>query len=73
MQAFEEKNNNNSEDAALYANLQPLDEMRKVRRDIVRTINELRASEEKPEIYLDPMTNLAANEYAKLLLQKRAW
>ena len=47
--------------------------MRKVRREIVKTINDFRAGFGRPKIYLDPTTNLAAYEYAKYLLQQRAW
>ena len=47
--------------------------MRKVRREIVKTINDFRAGFGRPKIYLDPFTNMAAYEYAKYLLQQRAW
>lgn len=47
--------------------------MRKVRRDIVKTINDFRAGFGRPPVYLDPNTNLAAHEYAKYLLKERAW
>lgn len=47
--------------------------MRKVRREIVKTINDFRAGFGRPKIYLDTNTNAAAYEYAKYLLQQRAW
>ena len=47
--------------------------MRKVRREIVKTINDFRAGAGKSKIQLDPTSNLAANEYAKYLLEQRAW
>jgi len=56
-----------------YANLPPLDKMRKVRREIVKTINDFRAAHGHPKVYLDPNTNQAAYEYAKYLLNERAW
>ena len=43
--------------------------MRKVRREIVKTINEFRAGFGRRQIYTDPVTNRAAYEYANLLLQ----
>lgn len=42
--------------------------MRKIRRDILRTINEIREAHGSPSIYNDPMSNKAANEYANYLL-----
>ena len=56
-----------------YANLPPLDKMRKVRREIVKTINELRAGFNRPQIYVDPNTNAAAYEYANYILKEKAW
>lgn len=47
--------------------------MRKVRREVVKTINEFRAGFGRPQIYLDPLTNKAANEYANFLLQERLY
>ena len=42
--------------------------MRKVRREIVRTINEIRAKFGNNNIFADALTNNAANEYAEYLL-----
>ena len=47
--------------------------MRKVRREIVKTINDFRARFEHPRIYTDYYTNAAAYEYADYLLKERAW
>jgi len=47
--------------------------MRKVRREIVKTINDFRAGFGRPKIFIDPMTNQAAFEYANFLLRERAW
>ena len=51
----------------------PLDKMRKVRREIVETINDFRAGFNRPKIYIDPFSNQAAYEYANYLLRERAW
>ena len=58
-----------------FAHLPPLstDKMRKVRRDIVKTINDFRAGFGRPRVYVDPFTNQAAFEYANFLLRERAW
>ena len=53
--------------------LPPLEKMRKVRRDILKTINDYRRKNRRREIYLDPAANEAADEYAQHLLQNRAW
>jgi hypothetical protein len=42
----------------------PLDKMRKIRRAIVKTINDMREAHNAPSIYLDVMSNRAATEYA---------
>ena len=47
--------------------------MRKVRREIVKTINDFRAGFNRPKIYIDPLTNLAAFEFANYLLRERQW
>ena len=47
--------------------------MRKVRREIVKTINDFRAGFGRPKIYIDPLTNQAAFEFANYLLRERAW
>ena len=45
--------------------------MRKVRREIVKTINDFRAAHGHSKVYLDTNTNAAAYEYAKYLLNER--
>jgi hypothetical protein len=52
-----------------FSHLPPLDRMRKVRRDILKTINNLREAHKTPSIYLDPMSNKAANDYAMYVLE----
>ena len=47
----------------------PLDKMRKVRREIIRTINDIRAKFNNASLHQDPLTNAVANEYAEYLLQ----
>ena len=47
--------------------------MRKVRREILKTINDFRAKFSNPPISVDPFTNQAAYEYANYLLRERAW
>lgn len=47
----------------------PLDRMRKIRRTILKTINDIRASMKAPPIMVDPHANKAASEYALWLLQ----
>ena len=47
--------------------------MRKVRRDILKTINKYRSKNRRHEIFVDPAANEAANEFAQQLLQSRAW
>ena len=44
-----------------FAHLPPLDKMRKIRRDILRTINEARGAHGSPSIYIDPMATRAAS------------
>ena len=46
----------------------PLDKMRKIRRAIVKTINDMREAHNVPSIYVDVMANKAATEYANYLL-----
>lgn len=46
----------------------PLDKMRKVRREIVRTINEIRAKFNNSNVFPDLLANRAATEYAEYLL-----
>jgi hypothetical protein len=47
----------------------PLDKMRKVRREILRTINDIRAKFDNNNVFTDLQVNKAANEYAEYLLQ----
>jgi len=47
--------------------------MRKVRREILKTINDFRAGFNRMRIYTDPLANQAALEYANYLLRERAW
>jgi len=51
-----------------YSHLPKLDKMRKIRRQILKTINDVREAHQVPSIYLDPMACKAANEYANFLL-----
>jgi len=45
-----------------------LDKMRKIRRDILKTINACRDKTGAPSIYVDVMANKAATEYANYLM-----
>ena len=47
----------------------PLDKMRKFRRDIIKSINEYRAMNKVPGVFMDVLANRAACEYAEHLLQ----
>ncbi len=42
--------------------------MRKVRREILRTINDIRTKFGNNNVFIDPLVNKAANEYAEYLL-----
>jgi hypothetical protein len=53
-----------------YADFPPLDPRRKVRREILRTINELRDKFERPNIQADRMTDKVADAYAEYLLRE---
>lgn len=52
-----------------YAGLPALDRMRKVRREILKTINDIRAKFNNPSIHQDVLSNRVASEYAEYLLQ----
>lgn len=52
-----------------FAHMPKLDRMRKIRREILRTINDLREAHGAPRINIDPQANDAANEYAAYLMQ----
>ena len=54
-----------------FAHLPPLDKMRKVRREVIKTCNEYRAKFGHQSVYTDTFTNLAANEYARFLLSEK--
>jgi hypothetical protein len=45
-----------------------LDKMRKVRREILRTINDIRAKFSNNNVYIDMLGSKAATEYAEFLL-----
>ena len=53
-----------------YAGYPPLDPRRKVRREILRTINELRDKFDRPNIHIDQMTCKVADAYADHLLRE---
>ena len=42
--------------------------MRKLRRDIIKSINELREEEKQPGVYLDVLGNKVAGEYSEYLI-----
>lgn len=46
----------------------PLDRMRKIRRDIIKSINDYREQFKTPGVYNDILANKAATEYAEYLL-----
>ena len=54
-----------------FAHLPPLDQWRKSRRDILKSINDLREKDHKKELFVDLLGNKAANEYAEFLLDNR--
>ena len=47
----------------------PLDRMRKIRRDIIKSINDYREQYSTPGVYVDILANRAATEYAEYLLE----
>ena len=51
-----------------FSHLPALDKMRKVRREVLKTINDFRKHAGLKSIYTDQFTNQAANEYARMLL-----
>ena len=53
-----------------FAHLPRLDSMRKVRREVIKTINEYRKHANLGSIYTDHFTNQAANQYAQFLLEE---
>ena len=64
----EEEQSINFDDNPEYANMPPLDKMRKIRRAIMKTINEMRDAHKVLSVYPDVMGNKAATEYANFLL-----
>lgn len=59
----------NFEDNPAFQNMPPLDKMRKIRRDIIRSINDYREAVQTPGIFMDVLCNKAAAEYAEYLLE----
>ena len=64
----DEEESLNFDDNPEYAHLPKLDRMRKIRREILKTINDVREAHQAPSIYLDPFACKAANDYANYLL-----
>jgi hypothetical protein len=52
-----------------FQGMPPLDKMRKVRREIIKTINEIREKFSNPHLQPDIQAHKAANDYAEFLLQ----
>ncbi len=55
-----------------FAHLPPLDKRRKIRREVLRTINEIRSKFKNGNIFIDPLASQAADEYAQFLLDHEA-
>lgn len=64
----EDEESINFDDNPEFAHLPRLDKMRKIRREVMKTINDIREAHKVPSIYLDVFANKAANEYASFLL-----
>ena len=64
----EEAESINFEENPEFQELPKLDKMRKIRRQIVQTINNVREAHGAPSIYIDHLGNKAANEYATWLM-----
>ena len=62
--AYQDDESLNFENNPEYAHMTPLDRMRKIRRTIIKTINDLREGAGAAPINIDPNANKAANEYA---------
>jgi len=58
----------NFDENPAFANMPPLDRMRKIRRDVMRSINDYREKQQIPGVYQDILANKAATEYAEFLL-----
>lgn len=54
-----------------FAHLPPLDPRRKTRRDVLKSINDLREKDNKGELAVDLMGNKVGNTYAEYLLDNR--
>lgn len=67
-QEGEEEEEINFDEQPEFQGLPPLDKMRKVRRNITQTINDIRSKFGNNHISGDILTNRAANEYAEYLL-----
>jgi len=61
----------NFENDPNYAHMKPLDRMRKIRRAIMKTINDLREAHGSASIYIDASMNQAASDYAGYLLENQ--
>jgi hypothetical protein len=59
----------NFEDNPVFQNMPPLDKMRKIRRDIIRSVNEYREAVQTPGVFMDVLCNKAAADYAEYLLE----
>ena len=66
---FGEDESLNFDDNPEFAHMSPLDRMRKIRRAIIKTINDLREGAGSANICIDPNANRAASEYAMYLLE----
>lgn len=62
----------NFDDNPEYQHMTPLDRMRKIRRAIIKTINDLREGAGSAPISVDPNANKAASEYAMYLLENES-
>jgi hypothetical protein len=70
MYGDEEENSFGFDNDPQYADFPSLDPRRKVRREIMKTINEMRDKFERPNIHMDVLTNAAAENYANFLLRE---
>lgn len=59
----------NFDENPAFANMPPLDRMRKIRRDIMRSINDYREGFGSSMVFGDILGNRAATEYAEYLLE----
>lgn len=68
-QDSDEEDSLNFDQDPAFAHLPQLDKMRKVRREVLKTINDFRQHAGLGIIHTDQFTNNAANEYARYLLE----